>query len=79
MPFTKFVHKKISYSVNPQVQMLMKLTLGVNLISILRAGFARADSKSTKKTENLTVFFTLSGFALVKAAHRILMKLTLRR
>jgi len=34
------------------------------------------DRKRAKKTDNLTVFFALSGSALVKAAHRTLMKLT---
>jgi len=33
------------------------------------------DPKSTKKTENLTVFFALLGYVCAKAAHRTLMKL----
>ena len=76
MPFTKFVHKKISYSVNPQVQMLMKLTLGVNFSNILRAAFTYANPRSAKKTVNLTIFFVLLGSMCVKAANRRLMKLT---
>ncbi len=28
-------------------------------VNILQAAFARADSKSTKKTDNLTIFFAL--------------------
>ncbi len=36
----------------------------------------RADPERTKKTDNLTAFFALSGSALAKAAHRMLMKLT---
>jgi len=31
--------------------------------------------KAQKKTDNLTVFFALLGFACTKAAHRMLMKL----
>jgi len=32
--------------------------------------------KAQKKNDNLTVFFALSGSVCVKAAHRMLMKLT---
>ncbi len=35
-----------------------------------------ADPKSAKKTDNLTVFFVLLGFAHIKAARKILVKLT---
>ena len=35
-----------------------------------------ADPESAKKLLNLTVFFALLGFASVKAARRMLMKLT---
>jgi len=48
----------------------------VNFINILRAAFTRADPKSTKKTDDLTVFFALSGSAHVKAGRWTLMKLT---
>jgi hypothetical protein len=37
--------------------------------------YTRADPKSAKKTDNLTVFFALLGSALVKAVCRTLMKL----
>jgi len=43
--------------------------------SILRAALTYEDSKSTKKTDDLTVFFMLSGSAPLKAARRTLMKL----
>jgi len=36
-----------------------------------------ADLKSAKKTENLTVFFALSGSGFVKAERKMLVKLTL--
>jgi len=35
-----------------------------------------ADPKSVKKTDSLTVFFTLLGLASVKAACKMLVKLT---
>jgi hypothetical protein len=47
----------------------MKLTPGVN--------FHFADAKSAKKTAKLSIFFALLGSARTKAAHRMLMKLTL--
>jgi len=50
---------------------------GVNFINILRAAFVRADPKSVKKTDNLTVFFAFLEYSCVKAACRMLMKLTL--
>jgi len=57
--------------------MLVKLTPWVNFfINILRAAFTRADPEWAKKTENLTVFFVLSGSAHIKAAGRMLVKLT---
>ncbi len=47
---------------------------GVNLIYVLREAFAHSDPQSAKKTENLNVFFVLSGPACKKAAHRMLVK-----
>jgi hypothetical protein len=44
--------------------------------NVLLAAFTPADPESAKKTNNLTVFFTLLGSARVKAAQRALMKLT---
>jgi len=41
-----------------------------NGINILRAAFARTDSKIPKKTDSLTVFFALLGSLQVKAAHK---------
>jgi len=52
------------------------MTTGVNFINVLLGAFTRADPKSTKKTDDLTVFFALSGSACAKAACRMLMKLT---
>jgi len=57
-------------------EMLKKLTPGVNFIEILWAALTRQDPKSTKKTDDLTVLFVLSGSAHVKAAHKTLMKFT---
>ncbi len=56
--------------------MLVKLTPGVNFINVLQTAFMSADLKSAKKTDNLTVFFALSGSAHKEAAHKMLMKLT---
>jgi len=58
------------------LKMLVKLTPCVNFINVLQAAFEHADPKSVKKTDNLKVSFTLSGFACAKAAHRMLMKST---
>jgi hypothetical protein len=52
------------------------LCTGVNFINISRAAFTRIDPKSTKKTNNLTVFFVLFGSAFVKTSHKTLVKLT---
>jgi len=49
------------------------MSTGVNFTNNLQAAFTRADPKSTKKTDNLTVFFALSGPAHTKAARRMLM------
>ncbi len=49
---------------------------GVKFINGLRAAFACAYPKSTKNTAKSSVFFALSGYAVVKAASRTLMKLT---
>ena len=45
----------------------------------LRAAFTISDPKSAKKLLDLTVFFALLGSALVKAACKMLVKLTLGR
>ncbi len=51
---------------------------GVNFSNILQAAFTHADLKSAKKTVKLSVsLFALLGSALVKAARRTLIKLTL--
>ena len=57
-------------------KMLVKLTPGVNFTNVLQAAFTSADPKSTKKTVKLSSFIALLGFAHVKAAHRMLVKLT---
>jgi len=48
----------------------------ISSCNILRVAFASADHKSTEKTDNLTVFFVLSGSVRTKAARRALIKLT---
>jgi len=50
---------------------------GVNFINIFCKAFIRADPKSVKWYWWLDWVLTLSGSACVKAAHRMLMKLTL--
>ena len=57
-------------------KLLIRLTPMVNFTNILRAAFRRADPKSAIKLHELTVFFALLGSACVKAAYRMLMKLT---
>jgi len=49
---------------------------GVNFTNVLQAAFMLVDPKSAKKQLELTVFFALLGPASVKAAHKMLMKLT---
>jgi len=49
---------------------------GVNFINILGAAFTRTDLKSAKKNDSLTVFFVPLKFACIKAACKLLMKLT---
>jgi len=49
----------------------------VNFINILRAAFWRTDPKSAKNTVKQSVFFALLGSTHAKAAHKMLMKLTL--
>jgi hypothetical protein len=46
-------------------------------INVLQAAFICADPESTKRIDNLTVFFALLGSGHVKAALKILVKLTL--
>ena len=49
---------------------------GVNFTNVLWAAFALVDPKSAKKTVKLSSFFALLGSAHVKAARRMLVKLT---
>jgi len=53
------------------------LTLGVDFTKFLQAAFIREDHKSAKKADDLTVFFAFLGSAHVKAARKMLVKLTL--
>jgi len=52
----------------PSVSIVHDFPPGVNFINFLQSAFARADPKCTKKTYNLTVFFTLLGSERIKAA-----------
>jgi hypothetical protein len=54
----------------------MKLTPGVNYTNVLCAAFTLLDPESVKKIDKLSVFFTLLGSSHVKAAHRMLTKLS---
>ena len=65
-PFGKrliFLRKKIMNSV-------------VNFTNFLQAAFTLADPKSAIKLLNLSVFFAHLGSSRIKAAHRMLLKLT---
>ena len=66
------------YSKNTDKYVQVK-KLGVNFINVLRAAFMPADTKSAKKTVKSSNFFALLGSASVKAARRMLVKLTLGR
>jgi len=48
----------------------------LDFINILQTAFTHINPESAKMADNLTVFFDLSGSAFVKAAQRMLMKLT---
>jgi len=53
-----------------------KLTPGLDFTYILCSAFTFADPKSAKNIDCLTAFFALLGSVQVKAAHKMLMKLT---
>jgi len=44
-------------------KILMTLAPGVNIINTLHPAFTHADPKSVKKTDSLTAFFALLGYA----------------
>jgi len=48
----------------------------VSISSMFKHSYMRSDPKSTKKTYNLTNYFVVLGSSRVKAAHKMLMKLT---
>jgi len=50
-------------------------SLVVDFTSILHIAFMRADPKSAKKIDGLTVFFALLGSAFVKASFKMWLKL----
>ncbi len=52
---------------------------GVNFTNVICIAFMHADSKSIKNTVKLIIFFMPSGSTSIKAAHRMLMKLTPER
>jgi len=57
---------------------LVKLALGLNFIDVLGSAFMRADPKSVKKTAaKWSIFFIFLGSTSVKAAGKMLVKLTL--
>jgi len=50
---------------------------GVDFINMYTCSFCACKSQKRKKTDNLTVFFALLGSALVSAAHKMFVNLTL--
>ncbi len=56
---------KLSYEKRASI-MLMKLTAGVNFTNVSKAAFAHTDPKSTKKTDNFTVFFCIWNLCVQK-------------
>jgi hypothetical protein len=57
------------------LKMLMKLTPKVDFTNTLCAALTPADHKTTKTTDNLTVFFAHLGSLGIKAACKTLTKL----
>ena len=57
--------------------MLVKLTLGVNFINVFTRSFYVHRSQKCMNLLELTVFFALLGSGCVKAARKMLLKLTL--
>ncbi len=55
--------------------MLVKLTPRGNFINVLRAAYTLPDPDSAKRQESCQSFFTFSGSAQVKSAHKMLVKL----
>ncbi len=51
--------------------------LGLNFINVLLTAFTLVDHKNIKKTVKFSIFLMLLGSTSVKAARRMLMKLTL--
>ncbi len=49
---------------------------GVNFINILLSAYTCSDPESAKKTDGLTVFFVLLESLSIKAARKMLVKLT---
>ena len=58
------------------LRVVLKWRHGVNFTNVLQVAFTPADTKRAKKLLDLTVFFALLGSGSVKAACRMLMKLT---
>ena len=58
-----------------QIKVLKKLR-GVNFINVFMRSFYPCSSQKCKKLFELTVFFALLGSAHIKAASKILLKLT---
>ncbi len=55
---------------------LFQLPSGVNFTNVLLTAFMCADPGRVKNTDDLAVFFTLSGSMSAKAVQRTLVKLT---
>ncbi len=78
--FTMFICQQMaSFFKNLLGRLLFWMLIGVNFINVLLAAFAPQIPKVQKKTDNLTVFFTLLGSTCIKAVCRTLMKLTPNR
>ena len=60
-------------------KLLRKLPQGVNFTNILQAAFMHKDPKSKKMTIKLCSFIALLGSVRIKAARKMLVKLTQRR
>jgi len=72
-----FLRAALTHADPKSPKMTDGLTLGVDFTKFLQAAFIREDHKSAKKADDLTVFFAFLGSAHVKAARKMLVKLTL--
>ncbi len=70
---TRLIHQFLYFRASQPV--CRELFPRVNFTNILLESFTCTDLKRAKKTDSLTVLFTLLGSAYVKAEHKMFVKL----